>query len=181
MKTNLLLLLILCPCASSSFAQSATVPATVPEVNNYRTWGPVTKKPFEVTYKLWDLCRPPTPKETRMRHAPSESGGFGQVYVNEIAKEIFKASAQPVFPVGTVVVKEKVLHPNDTKADSLGIMIKQKDGWEFAFIDSDGSVTRDKKLLTECYTCHQGLKDTDQVSRAYLNLESKSRLITAGH
>ena len=92
----------------------------------------------------------------------------------KIGKKIFLDSDKPVFPIGTVIVKEKIIQPGDTKADSLGVMIKGQEGWEFAFVDQDQTITRDRKTLSQCYSCHEGIKDTDQVSRAYMKSSSHS-------
>ncbi len=142
-----------------------TVPA---EIRGFNLWPPVTEKPVSVSSELWTLCvAPPHPEWKAMNSGPHKDGAIS-VRVNEIGRRLFMNEPNPVFPEGTVIVKEKLLSPEDTKPDSLGIMIKRTSGWEFAFVDHAGRVSRGREQLANCYDCHAAMTATDGVFRSYL-------------
>jgi hypothetical protein len=80
-------------------------------------------------------------------------------------------NAKPaVFPVGSIIVREKLSHLEDKQAELLAIMVKRFSGfnpkvgdWEFFVVD--GSLTRvtQRQRTGSCSACHRSQKETDYV------------------
>ncbi len=140
----------------------------IPEISGYEKWQAVTEKPVSVTPELWTLCVKPPPEWEPMNSGPHK-GGWMTVRVNEVGRRVFLNERSPKFPEGTVIIKEKLLSPSHDKPDSLGVMIKESSGWEFAFVDSHGNISRGRDQVENCYSCHSKMVETDGVFRAYLS------------
>jgi Cytochrome P460 len=92
------------------------------------------------------------------------------VYVNELARKAYVASPTPVFPVGSVLVREKLMRLNATKPQVLTVMIKREKGfnpaggdWSFLAIDGAGTKVHQRKKKGSCLECHQGAMSRDFV------------------
>jgi hypothetical protein len=79
----------------------------------------------------------------------------------------------PVFPVGSIIVKEKLLQADSPQPEALGMMIKREEGfnpaggdWEYVYWTAD-SVTQGE-ALAHCQECHLGQTETDSVFRPYV-------------
>ena len=104
---------------------------------------------------------------------------FINVYVNDLGKDEMLKKKNPNFPVGTVIVKEKLPTAESTDAELLTVMIKrEKDynskvgDWEFLTFNGAGTETTARGKLQNCQTCHLVEKSTDYVSRrGYLPVE----------
>ena len=87
----------------------------------------------------------------------------------------------PVYPVGTVIIKEKYNEIEDANKrinpNAFGVMIKHEPGydaehndWEYAYIEVDGEKTitgTTRGKLANCIDCHANRKHTDYVFRNY--------------
>ena len=81
----------------------------------------------------------------------------------------------PKFPVGTVIVKEKLTTAESKDVELLTVMIKREKGynsevgdWEFLTFNGAGTETTARGKLENCQTCHLVEKSTDYVSRRYI-------------
>jgi hypothetical protein len=162
-------LLVLTACTSAS--QS---PASVDKIiSEYPRWTPLMSVPKEVSGVLFGLCRAPTRNEDAFLASPHVSF-FVNVRVNEAALAAMKQEMKPetklVFPVGSVIVKEKLVGKTDAKPDALGIMIKREKGfnpdggdWEYVYWKKTGETFRGAEQTKHCQTCHVAKRDTDSV------------------
>lgn len=109
--------------------------------------------------------KPKTPKP-EAKH----SSTFGVVYANAIAQTSILSKVPTTFPVGSVIVREKLASPDATTPELLAVMIKRAQGfsrkagdWEYLLISGNGQkiVRREKK--DECRRCHAGQANRDFV------------------
>lgn len=115
------------------------------------------------------LCR--LPDENEQAYLESEHAQyFVQVYVNPIGTGTLAQEGARKFPDGTIIVKEKwaqdarlQLDKTARKPAGLGIMVKDKMGWQYAYVDEAGTITRDPKQLEHCRACHKGNAERDAV------------------
>jgi|GEM_PF-2408805 len=113
------------------------------------------------------LCRLIIPGSDTYLHAPAFQPI--NIYVNEPAVAAMASSQERVFPVGSVVVKEKLENatPDSGSTIGLGIMIKRANGfnpaggdWEYAYWE-DGLLSKQQEL-THCQACHAAGVITDE-------------------
>ncbi|MBX3063940.1 MAG: cytochrome P460 family protein [Anaerolineae bacterium] len=183
----ILLLMLVSACGSpgQSLLGSTPQPVKLDEIaTDYKSLVKVTEQPhrFSSIYVML-LCRLPTELERQMAESPHGAPSkeatdeeFGHVllnvYVSAPAEAIFrqlgKDQTPDQFPVGTVIVKEKIAE-EDMSLDALGIMIKHESGfnpaggdWEYAYWEA-GKLTRDTSLLQNCQSCHSRQTQTDSV------------------
>lgn len=99
---------------------------------------------------------------------------FTRVYANEAALgEISKD--RPVFPVGSMIVREKLLKIEDTTPELVTVMLKREKGfsrktsdWEFFVIDGGVSKVKQSEKTGSCSKCHAQAAETDMVFKTYL-------------
>lgn len=99
---------------------------------------------------------------------------FGVVYANDLAKsEIEKET--PVFPVGSIIVREKNATMTSETPETIIAMVKREKGfskktgdWEFfTFSGADLKMQR-RETKSDCSKCHIQAEKTDWVFRSYL-------------
>jgi uncharacterized membrane protein YccC len=100
---------------------------------------------------------------------------LGMVYVNEIARHSLLDEKKPQFPIGSVIVREKLARASDAIAQVLVVMVKRERGfnprandWEFLMIDGNVSKIRQREKTGDCRSCHAQQKATDYVFRSYM-------------
>lgn len=154
-------------CASAAKKPAAAIPK---ELSAYTSWKRVNPKPLRLPDPTALLCRLPDPSEIN----PHRQYWF-TVYVNPKGDKAMQKPKSPVFPVGTMVVKEKLREKTSTEPELRTVMIKRERGfdkkagdWEYLVIDDQGEVTRGKKETGHCRSCHEGAKSNDYVFRTYL-------------
>jgi Cytochrome P460 len=135
----------------------------------YPTWTRLFDAPHNVSMQLMLLCRLATSDEQaylKSEHAQS----FVQAYVNPAGEPAMRQPGTRKFPEGTIIVKEKwqrdesfAQDPAATAPAGLGVMFKQADGWQYAYIDETGKLTRDQKQLDHCRACHEANQARDAV------------------
>ena len=81
----------------------------------------------------------------------------------------------PVFPQGTIIVKQKLSTTDSTSPELLTVMIKREKGfnpengdWEYMTVNGQVTEVTAKGKLENCQACHVLEKSTDYVSRNYL-------------
>ena len=89
----------------------------------------------------------------------------------------------PVFPEGSIIVKEKFVNQFAREPELLTVMVKRKQGysvvtgdWEYVVLDGSASKIADQGTLTKCNSCHLSYKDSDYVTRTYLPREVRQKL-----
>jgi hypothetical protein len=112
----------------------------------------------------------------REQKNPHEGGlvTYARVYVNDLG-EPEVAKENPVFPVGTVFVREKLWQENDQTPALLTVMVKREKGfskktndWEFLTLDGATQKLQKREKTGSCSKCHAGAQQTDFVFKTYL-------------
>ena len=105
------------------------------------------------------------------------------VYVNELGRKAMLSKKEPNFPVGSVIVKEKLAAPDSQVPELLTVMIKQKAGfnaaagdWEYMVVDGTGTKLAGRGNLANCESCHVARQKTDYVFRTYLPEGAEAKL-----
>jgi hypothetical protein len=108
---------------------------------------------------------------------------FFTVYVNDIGSKAMLSQKDPSFPVGTVIVKEKLASKESQTPELLTVMIKQKEGfnqasgdWEYAVMDGTGTRLQVRGDLQNCQSCHLAKQGSDYVFRTYLSNDVRDAL-----
>ena len=112
----------------------------------------------------------PAPRED---HKRSES--FARVYANPLASHGM-SPGKVQFPVGSVIVREKLLRHDSTEPELVTAMFKRARGfsprtgdWEFFIIDRGMKRVKDRETTGNCAACHANAKETDWVYKTYLH------------
>jgi hypothetical protein len=131
---------------------------------NYRAWGARLQTPMSMSYQLAQLCRLPSPTEKAMMAQSPHAKYFTQVYVNPVGKGVWEKIAKSPklsFPVGTVIVKEKLPDPKSKSPVLLTAMRKREKGynpacfdWEFLALDGKGKEIKEQGKIARCQSCH---------------------------
>jgi hypothetical protein len=175
--------------ATDSARQPEIQPAQMSEINGYRAWTKVNPQPVLISSVLVaELCRPAT-TDNNMHNVERSPHVDKQimVYVNETGQHAMMAELKPKFPVGSVIVKEKLSGLKGPKGDEapelLTVMVKRERGfnpqvgdWEFIATNGAGTKVDARGRLESCRACHVSMKDTDFISRVYLPDELRSKL-----
>lgn len=161
---------------------SAKTPEKIPdatgEIAGYKNWTKVNKDPERVTPALSAQCARATQAQIDQDAKNPHNDKYITVYVNDLGKSEMMTKKTPKFPVGTVIVKEKLTTPESTAPELLTVMIKRAKGynpevgdWEFLTFNGAATETTARGKLENCQTCHLAEKRTDYVSRRYLSYE----------
>jgi len=96
-----------------------------------------------------------------------------QVYVTSPAREAMKQPSA-VFPLGTVILKQKFPKPDSENAQLFTGMLKRETGfnpgcgdWEFFTLTGDGRKVTSRGRIESCMDCHKEFSKTGFVSRKY--------------
>jgi hypothetical protein len=93
----------------------------------------------------------------------TQTAGSG-FYANPLAAAALKDEHTTLFPVGSIIAKEKLKEPQDARAEGVAFMIKrpkgqfvESDGWEFLYRPAAAG----QGDYTGCIACHRtgGTKD----------------------
>ena len=133
-------------------------------LQSYRTWTALQDAPRNVSDAIFMLCRLPTEAEMQFAESEEHGGYFLRDYMNEIGYSAFESGAN-IFPVGTVIVKEKFRAFDSEELwlepESFGIMIKRAAGfnpesndWEFIYWESPSAIWQGIEASLSCQACH---------------------------
>ena len=172
--------------ASGAFAVqagSAPSPSEPPfSVTGYKQWTRVNKKPHRVTSALAMLCRSLTPEEKAEMASDPHKDKYVTVYVNKIGRAAMLYQKTPLFPQGSVIVKEKRAKPDSKSPELLTVMRKREKGynpvagdWEYLVLSGTGEKMEARGRLANCQSCHARWKETDHVSRVYFTDKMRSK------
>ena len=153
------------------------------EIAGYKRWTKVNEKPEIVVSKLAMLCARPLNEQIEEDAKNPHNDKFITVYINNIGKAEMMTKKYPQFPVGTVIVKEKLATAESIEPELLTVMIKRDKNynpkvgdWEFLTFNGAGTETTTRGKLENCQTCHLVEKSTDYISRKYLPYEVRQKL-----
>jgi hypothetical protein len=147
-------------------------------IAGYKNWTQVNTVPHLVSSQLSGQCAAPTALQLSMENKNPHLNKFVLVYVNDIGKAPMMEQKVPVFPEGSVIVKEKWLSKvrvNSALPELLTVMRKREAGydpargnWEYLVFDGAGQTLQASGKLENCQSCHIQQQATDYVSRSYL-------------
>ena len=172
-------------------------PKMVPIVRDYTDWKLVNAEPAIMDAAVAVMCAPAPPPmpESRSLAASAVLGSGGphekkwiNVFVNSTGEAAMMTQKNPRFPVGTVIVKQKLAIPAakgksaapakpapDQKPELLTVMIKRETGydaangdWQWMVTDGPGTQVVESGQLKSCQGCHRPFASTDFVVRSYL-------------
>lgn len=137
-------------------------------------------------YRQWTLVNP-TPQLMEPLAAiscaiiPGRDGSsphlnkYISVFVNPVGREAMMTKQSPKFPIGSMIVKEKLGSVDSTTPEVLTAMIKREPGynpengdWEYLVLDGAASKIVEQGKLTRCSGCHRSYEHSDFVTRTYL-------------
>ena len=105
--------------------------------------------------------RGPAPTTENKDKKSHESSSFAAVFMNNLAREAMVAVPRIDYPRGSIIVREKLTHADDTQAELLAVMIKRARGfnpaandWEFLVTDGELSKIRERQKKGSCLDCH---------------------------
>lgn len=153
------------------------------EIAGFKSWTQVNKKPAVIPSAVSMQCISPSQAEMDLDATNPHNEKFINVYVNDIGKDEMLTKKRPDFPVGTIIVKEKLPTAESKDAELLTVMIKREKNynpkvgdWEFLTFNGAGTETTARGRLESCQTCHLVEKQTDYVSRrGYLAYEIRQK------
>lgn len=156
------------PIPTAEHSISSTSVAS-PLVASYRDLLLVTRDPYIISPEVWLSCMAPNPQEEALLQ--SEHAGFSvRLYASEEAFAILQEGEGRNFPTGSIIVKEKLLNPDETEPTALGMMIKREAGfdpnagdWEFSYWIQDGGLIEGNEVLSNCVQCHREQAIIDMV------------------
>jgi hypothetical protein len=156
-------------------------PKAVSEIAGFRSWRKVNPRPLRLPAPLDALCRPATVKEKTQTSENLHRKRWFTVFVNGKAQQPMFEEGSPRFPVGAVVVKEKVKDEEGKRPEFLTIMVKRQKGfdpsagdWEYLVADTLGRSIK-QSSSDHCRSCHAQAKSTDYVFRTYRKRPDKAR------
>ncbi|HEY0004926.1 MAG TPA: cytochrome P460 family protein [Pyrinomonadaceae bacterium] len=169
---------------SAAFARGGVeTVAELKEVRQYRKWTRVHTTPLPLSTTLDGLCRAPTQVNLIETSSNPHRQNYFSVYVNEAGSQAMLSQSKPVFPPGSIIVKEKLPAKDSTRALMLTVMIKHDKGfnpatgdWEYAVTNGEGSEIEWRGTRANCHACHALKNETDYVFRSYLSDEAKQKL-----
>jgi hypothetical protein len=143
--------------------------ALLKEIGKYRKWQLVNPVPVMMNPRAAIACAvafPVNPHET----------AWATVYVNPTGASAMMTQSQPLFPEGSIIVKEKTYTAEDKDPTVLTAMIKRAKGynpesrdWEYLVLDGPATKIVEQGKLARCNECHEKYDDTDFVTMHYLN------------
>lgn len=99
-----------------------------------------------------------------------DSPSYGVVYANEPASKAYAEGASRPFPVGSVLVRERLPQLDSTTPELLAVMIKREKGfnpaggdWLFMTVDGEATKITKRQKKGSCLNCHQSARDRDFV------------------
>ena len=152
----------------------------------YKEWTQVNAEAYQVQSPFAFLCAAPTASQLSMEKQDPHLNKFVLVYVNDIGKAAMMEQRAPVFPEGSVIVKEKwptSVRLNAQSPELLTVMRKREAGydpdkgnWEYMVFDGTGQTLQASGKLENCQACHIRQRATDYVSRSYLPAKVSEKL-----
>jgi len=144
-------------------------------IAGYKQWTRVNAEPHAVVSRLAVLCSRPTAAQISLEEQNPHLDKFVVVFVNGIGKLAMMEQKTPIFPEGSVIVKEKLTTKDSSSPELLTVMRKREAGydpdkgnWEYMVFDGAGQTLQASGKLENCQGCHIQHRATDYISRIYL-------------
>ena len=158
----------------AGFASKPEDPAA--SIARYRSWTKANPEPANMSFAVVVMCQMPTAKQQMSAHSDSPHKDYYlTVYVNEVAKSGFLSKKNPKLPVGSVIVKEKLLSKDAKDPELLTAMIKREVGydpehgdWEYLVLNGSGARVFGRGKISSCQSCHDGQRSEGYFYRNYL-------------
>ena len=139
------------------------------QITNYKSWTAVNAQPAKMSPVTSLMCSSPAASAP---HADK----YLRVYVNDAGRDAMFQTTNPRFPVGTIIVKEKLPAIDSTEPEFYTIMVKRESSydpahgnWQYLTMSGDRSKIEGPKNIRSCQACHDVYRDiSDSVTRAYL-------------
>ncbi|MFN3652644.1 MAG: cytochrome P460 family protein [Armatimonadota bacterium] len=183
MRLVLPMVTVLLTAASFGTAALAPVESRSSLVVDYREWTRVNPTPHRVESRIAAECRVASKGEHAREKASPHLDKFVTVYGNPAARKPMLERKRPVFPRGSLLVKEKLSTADSRAPELLTVMRKREKGyfpaggdWEYLVLDGSGSKIEERGRLKRCASCHAQWKETGFVSRTYLSAAARHRL-----
>ena len=158
-------------CAVATQSSSSVPESDLAGLAKYRQWTLVNPTPQFMAPASAESCAILPGRQEPSPHLNK----YVSVFVNSVGREAMMTRQRPKFPVGSMIVKEKLGSPDSTSPEVLTAMIKREPGynpesgdWEFLVLDGAASKVIERGKLTRCSGCHQPYERTDFVTRTYL-------------
>jgi hypothetical protein len=150
------------------------------QIASYRAWTKVTPDPVKLAAAMAAQCAVAGPRAGAVQ---SPHQRFFTVYVNRIGLSAMTQKATPAFPVGSMIVKEKLAREDGGAPELLTAMIKRPAGfnraagnWEYFVLNGSATEVLGRGKLENCQSCHSTRQKSDYVFRTYLAPEMRAQL-----
>lgn len=172
MKATAAIVLALLSCVLVSNAADITEDGLIVEfAKNTAKLSRVTSKPFKMDAAAAFLCAPAprakTPNEPHREY-------YCHVYIDEPGLKIMK-TGDGLYPVGTVIVKQKFSDATAKSAELYTLMRKREQGydpehgdWEYSIVNRQATQVLARGRIESCIECHKAHEKTDYVTRQYM-------------
>ena len=177
MKRTLLRVFLFLPalamlgCAVASVSSPSVLKSDLASLAKYRQWTLVNPTPELMEPLSAISCVILSGRDDRSPHVRK----YISVFVNPVGREAMMTKRQPKFPIGSMIVKEKLGSPDSKEPEVLTAMIKREPGynpgsgdWEYLVLDGAASKIVEQGKLTRCSDCHTYYEHSDFVTRSYL-------------
>jgi hypothetical protein len=150
--------------------ETANNKISISEIRDYRKMSRVNEQPMDMVEQTKLMCAP-----SSLVYGPHYNPGV-IYYINDIAREgIITYRDKKLFPVGSIIVKEKQERRTEDSVQIITVMKKiqsgnSEDSWEFKMYDTrkwaevDVSKQRTTPVPKTCLECHRRYKENDYVS-----------------
>ena len=163
----------------SSVARPLEPKALHAEILKYKTWTVVNPEPAKLESFVATLCA-----DARNPPKTPHNDKYIRVYVNDVGQEAMLKARNPKFPVGTIIVKEKLPEKQSQTAEFYTIMLKREAGydprggdWQYLIMDSAMAKIEKPSDIESCQSCHSAWSEkSDSISRAYLSPQQQQKL-----
>ena len=147
-------------------------------LSKYRAWTLVNPVPVVMEPVVAAACAP-----IAFGKNNPHRDKYVSVYVNETGRQAMLAERFPEFPLGSMIVKEKLASQSSQSPELLTAMVKREEGynpesgdWEYLVLDGSATSVIERGELESCRNCHLAYAGTDYVTRQYLPDEVRQRL-----
>jgi hypothetical protein len=171
--------------ATSAGANDRSAAAQVKEIAGYKNWTKVNAVPQLMPERVAAACAMVLSPGGAIVNGPENPhrDKFFTVYVNDVGRAAMLRQKNPQFPVGSIIVKEKLTDKESSAPELLTVMIKREKGfnrasgdWEYMVLDGAGTKIEGRGQLQNCQSCHLANQKTDYIFRTYLPYEMRRDL-----
>lgn len=143
------------------------------EIRGYRKWHRVNAVPVLMDRDTAARCYV---SDAELKAIASDPHGhnYFTVYVNPIGQETMTDPKKIIYPVGSIIVKEKLPSKTSKSPELLTVMVKRQKGfnsangdWEFLGLNGTATKIEGRGKLANCQSCHVSQKENDYVYGFY--------------